>query len=233
MTNITLITGAAGGIGRAIAELLLSEGHRIICVDLVVPSDMLANADYLAADVSTEEGIRALLAGLASIGVTTLNSVVHCAGVGQWSLLEDTSRAEWERILRVNLFGTIGLAQALSPMVSDEGSIVLFGSGTAFKGPGKMAVYVASKGGVIAFARSLADELGSRSITVNVVCPGYTETGMVESIKHTHDANIASRAIKRAAVPADIVGTVQYLISPQSRFVTGQSITVDGGSVRR
>lgn len=231
--NTTLITGIAGGIGRAIATQLASEGHRVIGVDLREPAEAIEGVETLAADLSTGEGIEALCSGLDALGVTSLNNVIHCAGVGQWSLLEETPREDWERILRVNLFGTIGVAQALSPKIVDGGSLVLFGSGTAFKGPGKMAVYVASKGGVIAFARSLADELGSRSVTVNVVCPGYTETPMVENIAHTHEANIATRAIKRAAVPADIVGTVQYLISPQSRFLTGQSITVDGGSVRR
>lgn len=231
--SVTLVTGIAGGIGGAVAEQLLTDGHRVIGVDVAVPAERLAGAEYLAADVSTEAGLVALLSGLHDLGVTELDGVVHCAGVGQASALADTPRSEWERILRINLFGTIGLAQAVSPIVRDGGSIVLFGSGTAFKGPANMAVYVASKGGVIAFARSLAEEVGSRAVTVNVVCPGYTATPMVESIRHTEAANIATRAIKRAAVPADIVGTVQYLLSPQSRFVTGQSISVDGGSVRR
>lgn len=231
--STTIVTGVSGGIGGAVAEQLLRDGHRIIGVDIAEPVEKIEGVEYLSADLSSEEGIAALLRGLDSIGVNEIDSLVHCAGVGQWSSLADTPRVEWERILRINLFGTIGITQALSPMIRDEGSVVLFGSGTAFKGPANMAIYVASKGGVIAFTRSLADELGFRAITVNVVCPGYTATPMVESIAHTESANIATRAIKRSAVPADIIGTVQFLISPQSRFVTGQAISVDGGSVRR
>lgn len=228
--TVTVVTGAAGGIGSAVAGHLAELGHRIIGVDVVATD---SDGDRIAADLSCKDGISDLRTGLARLGVTAIDHLIHCAAVGQWSSLEETTREDWERIIRINLFGAIGITQEIAPNIEAGGSVILFGSGTVFKGPANMSAYVASKAGVIGFARSMAAELGDRGITVNVVCPGYTETAMVEQIAHTREANIATRAIKRDAVPADIVGTVEFLVSPQSRFLTGQAITVDGGSVRR
>jgi len=230
--TIGIVTGASSGIGRAVAAQLVQSGHRVIGLDIAAPEDPSPGVEYIQADLSTESGLDTVLAALASLGITEMDSLVHCAGIGQFSRLQDTAREQWERILRVNLFSTIGLAQVLSPLVVNGGSIVFFGSGTVYKGPKELFAYVASKGGVIAFARSLAEELGERQITVNVVCPGITETPMIATMVHTVDANVATRAIKRKAIPEDIVGTVQYLISEHSRFVTGQAISVDGGSTK-
>lgn len=230
--TISIVTGASSGIGRAVASRLVELGHRVIGLDIAQPDEAMTGVEYVEADLSTEDGLDAVLAALDSLEISEINSIVHCAGIGQFSRLQETDRAQWERILRVNLFGAIGLAQVLSPKVVDGGSIVFFGSGTVYKGPKELFAYVASKGGVIAFARSLAEELGERHITVNVVCPGITETPMIAAMAHTVDANVASRSIKRKAIPEDIVGTVLYLISEHSRFVTGQSISVDGGSTK-
>jgi len=230
--TISIVTGAASGIGNAVAARLVQLGHRVIGLDIAAPTQATPGVEYVRADLSTESGLDTVLTALESLGVSEFNSLVHCAGIGQFSRLQDTQRAQWERILRVNLFSTIGLAQVLSPMVVDGGSIVFFGSGTVYKGPKELFAYVASKGGVIAFARALAEELGERNITVNVVSPGITETPMIVPMAHTVDANVAGRAIKRKAIPEDIVGTVQYLISAHSRFVTGQAISVDGGSTK-
>lgn len=230
--TISIVTGASSGIGAAVAAQLVQDGHRVIGLDISAPLEVNPGVEYIMADLSTESGLDTVLSGLQALGVSEFNSLVHCAGIGQFSRLHDTERAQWERILRVNLFSAIGLAQVLSPLVVNGGSIVFFGSGTVYKGPKELFAYVASKGGVIAFSRALAEELGDRSITVNVVSPGITETPMIVPMAHTVDANVSGRAIKRKAIPEDIVGTVQYLISAQSRFVTGQAISVDGGSTK-
>lgn len=225
----TIITGGASGIGRAIAESLRTDGHRTIVVDMASPpSDQFAD-QYIRADLSTREGIATILDALHG---TQVNNLVHCAARGQWSPFRETPRDTWELILRTNLEGTIAITQAVVPLMPNGSRIILFASGTVFKGPKNLFAYVASKSGVIGFARCLADELGDDGITVNVISPGITETPMITDMAHTVEANIASRAIKRRAYPKDIVGPVQFLLSPAAAFVTGQTLCVDGGSVK-
>lgn len=222
------MTGAASGIGHAVADALRDDGHHVIGVDLADrPGDL--DVEYVQADISTEDGVQAVTAAVGADGVRDL---VHCAAIGQWSSFRDTPREQWERILRTNLEGTIGLTQALLPRLEPGGRIVLFASSTVFKGPRNLFAYVASKAGVIGFARCLADELGEDRITVNVISPGITATPMIKDMAYTEKANIASRSIKRRAVPDDLVGPVRFLLSDAAAFVTGQTLCVDGGSVK-
>ncbi len=229
----TLVTGGASGIGAAVASALAADATECIVVDINEPSDRLAGVDYITADLSTETGVDSILAALSSRGIRQLHALVHCAAIAHYAPLRHTDRPTWERVLQVNLHGTIGLTQSLLPLMSPGGRIVLFASGTVFKGSKNLAAYVASKAGVIGFARCLADELGEQEITVNVISPGITATRMIEPMAHTEDANIATRALKRRAYPDDIVGPVKFLLSPEAAFVTGQTLCVDGGSVKR
>ncbi|OYD61180.1 SDR family NAD(P)-dependent oxidoreductase [Rhodococcus sp. OK302] len=225
----TIITGGASGIGRAITDALRADGHQTIVVDLAAPTAEDIADLYIRADLSTPEGISTIVEALHG---REIHNLVHCAAMGQWSSFRDTARDVWERILRTNLEGAIAITQAVVPLMPQDSRIVLFASGTVFKGPKNMFAYVASKAGVIGFARCLADELGDDNITVNVVSPGITATPMITDISHTEDANIAGRSIKRRAYPEDIVGPVKFLLSPDAAFVTGQTLCVDGGSVK-
>lgn len=223
----SIVTGGASGIGKAITEALREDGHRVIVIDFAEPP--VDAEDYIQADLSTEEGIATIESYLAS---TEINDLVHCAAIGQWSPFRETPRDAWERIIRINLIGTIALAQAIVPRMKRGGRIVMFASGTVFKGPRNVFAYVASKSGLIGFARCLADELGDDGITVNVVAPGFTATPMIADMAHTEEANIASRAIKRRGEAQDQVGPVRFLLSEAAGFITGQTICVDGGSVK-
>lgn len=226
----SVVTGAASGIGRAVADALVADGHDVIAVDLANrPGDLDVQVQYVQCDLSTEEGAAAVAE---AVGTQGIRDLVHCAAIGQWSPFHDTPRARWQQILRTNLEGTIGLAQALLPAIEEDGRIVLFASGTVFKGPRNVSAYVASKAGVIGFARCLAEELGDQRITVNVVSPGITATPMIREMASTEEANIATRAIKRRAVPDDLVGPVRFLLSDGAAFVTGQTLCADGGSVK-
>ncbi len=225
----TIITGGASGIGRAVVDELRDDGHRTIVIDLAEPPADGFTDLYIRADLSTPEGISTVLESLAG---QEIDNLVHCAAMGQWSSFRDTPREAWERILRTNLEGTIAITQAVVPLMPRGSRIVLFASGTVFKGARNLFAYVASKAGVIGFARCLADELGDDEITVNVVSPGITATPMITDMAHTEENNIASRSIKRRAYPEDIVGPVKFLLGPGAAFVTGQTICVDGGSVK-
>lgn len=225
----TIITGGASGIGRAILDGLRADGHRTIVVDLAEAPSPVSSDLYVQADLSEPAGIDRVVDAL---GGEPIDNLVHCAAVGQWSSFRDTPREAWERILRTNLEGTIAITQAVVPLMGKGSRIVLFASGTVFKGPRNLFAYVASKAGVIGFARCLADELGADEITVNVISPGFTATPMINDMAHTEEANIATRALKRRAYPEDIVGPVKFLLSPAASFITGQTLCVDGGSVK-
>lgn len=229
----TVVTGGCSGIGAEIAASLSSDGTSCVVVDADQPTSPLPDVVYVQADLSIAEGIETLLSKLAELGIDHVEALVHCAGIAHYASFRDTDRATWERVLRVNLHGTIGVAQAVVPLMSDGGRIVLFASGAVFKGPKNLSAYVASKAGVIGFARCLAEELGEDNITVNVIAPGITATPMIEAMAHTEQANINGRAIKRREYPQDLVGPVNFLLSPGAAFVTGQTLCVDGGSVKR
>jgi NAD(P)-dependent dehydrogenase (short-subunit alcohol dehydrogenase family) len=147
--------------------------------------------------------------------------------------------AEWDRVMAVNVRGSFACAKAVAPVMIAKGGgkIVNIASGTVFKGFAGALHYVASKGAVVAMTRCLARELGAHEICVNAIAPGLTMSEAVVDNPEwggaAGEATVASRALKRAQQPADIVGTLLYLASAASDFVTGQTIVVDGGSVMR
>jgi 3-oxoacyl-[acyl-carrier protein] reductase len=238
-SGTVVITGGSGGIGSEVLRSLLADGIDCINVDIAEPPADCAKAAHRVCDLSDLEAVEALGRDIVESGIT-VSGLVHCAGITQGqdlpvqgSLLADTGRGEWERILAVNLAAPIALTQGLAPALQAGGSVVFFGSATILKGLPKFSVYIASKAGIAGFSRSMAAELGDRAITVNTVSPGLTATAMNDNVPAAHvEFNIASRAIKRAALPSDIVGAVRFLLSPASRFITGQMIVIDGGSTR-
>lgn len=241
-SRTVVVTGAAGGLGRAFAEGFADRGDDVVVADL-----NLAGAEETAAlleakgvralavqadvtDVDSTEALAARAAEFGGGGVDVLvNNAAVYAGVTR-SPLEEIDPAEWDLVMGVNLKGPWLVVRALSPHLRDDARIVNLSSATVHSGSAQWAHYVASKGGVIALTRVMAKELGVRGITVNAVAPGFTLTEA--SLGLMDDAatyGVDRGSIKRASQPEDIVGAALFLASPDAGYVTGQTLIVDGG----
>lgn len=234
-----IITGGASGIGRATAALFAREGAAVAVLDRSGPA-ATAVAEAIGGiavtvDVADAASVASAVAqAAASMG--GLDGVVNAAGIFSGAGLADTSAELFSRTLAVNLTGTFLVIQAAAPflLAAGQGTIVNIGSGVGLlpTGPGSTA-YVASKGGVIAMTRALAQELAP-TVRVNVVCPGSVETAMTASFMRNAagevDPAIVSRyALRRTAEPEEIAGGILFLSSANSSFVTGVTLPVDGG----
>jgi NAD(P)-dependent dehydrogenase (short-subunit alcohol dehydrogenase family) len=244
--RVAIITGAAQGIGAEYARALALEGAAVVLADVVDASAVAdaikqggGRALALKVDVTSPESTQRMAqAAIETFG--HIDVLVNNAGLFANLTLkpfEQIDSAEWDRVMTVNVRGVFECCKAVVPDMRRRqyGKIVNIASGTVFKGSPMMLHYVSSKGAVVAFSRALARELGDAGIRVNTLAPGLTASDNVLSNPAWQGAisanNIASRAIKREATPADMSGTLIYLCSPESDFVTGQVIVIDGGSV--
>jgi len=239
-----LITGAAGGLGRAFALGFAGRGYRVAVADtnlegaeqtakLVREAGAGAGAAAFAADVTDVDSTEQLAKSCAEFGNgridVVLNNAAVYAGVTR-SRFEDIDPAEWDLVMNVNLKGPWLVTRAASPYLAEGGRVINLSSATIFSGSEQWAHYVASKGGVVALTRVMAKELGRRGITVNAIAPGFTLTeasyGLMENAENY---GVDRGAIKRASQPEDIVGAALFLAGPDSSYYTGQTMVVDGG----
>jgi NAD(P)-dependent dehydrogenase (short-subunit alcohol dehydrogenase family) len=239
--RVAVVTGAAQGIGRAVADRLAAEGAVTVFADIngagaesaaksaggssfAVPCD-IAEPDSVAALFKTVEARAKKLDVLVNVG-----AIVPFV---PWDQLDFQ---EWRRVLRVNLDGLFLMCRAGSDLMrrNGYGRIVNISSNSIFAGTPNMAHYVASKGGVLTFGRALATELGAYKITVNSVCPGLTDTEGVQTTPHKDAFGFVEmlQAIKGRGTPADIVPAVAFLASEEAHWITGQALNVDAGMVR-
>jgi NAD(P)-dependent dehydrogenase (short-subunit alcohol dehydrogenase family) len=238
--KVALVTGAAQGIGRAIADGLSAEGARIVVADLQGAES--AASTYpggvgLTADVADEVDVERLVAEtLERCG--GLDVLVNNAGLYASLAMRPFTEIpldEWRRVMDVNVGSMFLVCRAAVPALRERGggAIVNISSGTPFRGVPLLLHYVTSKGAIVAFTRSLAKELGRDGIRVNCVAPGFTMSDGVrehpEVIEQLRDVSVAARTIQRDQVPEDVVGAVAYLAGPAASFVTGQTIVIDGG----
>ncbi|WFR73940.1 SDR family oxidoreductase [Prescottella defluvii] len=237
-----LITGGAGGLGRAFAEGFADRGYRVAVADIDAAGaeatarllrERGTEAMSLAVDVTSVESTDAMAAAVAEFGgghidVLVNNAAIY-AGVTR-SPFEEIDPDERDRVMAVNLKGPWMCARACSPHLAEGGSVVNLSSATILSGSAHWMHYVASKGGVVALTRVMAKELGTRSITVNAIAPGFTLTeasyGLMEDAENY---GVDRGAIKRASRPDDIVGAALFLAGPDSKYITGQTLVVDGG----
>ena len=242
--KVAIVTGGAQGLGRAYARRLLTEGARVVVADIVDP---VPAAEKLAAfgevlgvqtDVSSEASVTAMVRQTTErfgrIDVLVNNAAVFSSLRPQpWDKIPE---AEWDRVMAVNVKGIWLCCKAVAPAMKAQGGgrIINISSGTVMKGTPLMLHYVSSKGAVIALTRALARELGEFNIAVNALAPGFT---LSESVKANpqwasfSDVIVPTRCFKRDETEEDLEGVVAFLASEDSRFITGQTLVVDGGSI--
>jgi len=229
--KVAIVTGAAQGIGRAIADGLAREGAEIVVADLnPLP-------EGIRADVSSEEDVaRVVEETVARHG--RIDILVNNAGLYASLAMRPFTEIpleEWNRVMEVNVASMFLTSRAVVPVMRERGGgkIVNISSGTPFRGVPFLLHYVTSKGAIVALTRALAKELGKDGIHVNCVAPGFTMSDGVkahpEVIEKLRDVSIAARTIQRDQVPEDVVGAVVFLCSPAADFITGQTMVIDGG----
>ncbi|SDN99144.1 NAD(P)-dependent dehydrogenase, short-chain alcohol dehydrogenase family [Klenkia soli] len=237
-----LVTGAAGGLGRAFALGFADRGYRVAVADVqaegVAETADLVRGRGAAAwhgrlDVTDPASAAEVAAAVADFGGGVVDVLVNNAAVYatlRRAPVEEIDPDEWDRVMAVNLKGPWLMVRALSPHLPEGGRVVNLASATVYSGSEQWAHYVASKGGVIALTRVMAKELGRRSITVNAIAPGFTLTEASLSVMPDAETYGVSRgALRRASQPEDVVGAALFLAGPDAGFITGQTVVVDGG----
>ena len=245
--KVIIVTGGARGIGAAFSERLCQDGAKVVIADVLdgaATAHRISNsgkANFVKTDVTDKASVKALVDDtLARHG--RIDGLVNNAALFAnlktkpfWEIEED----EWDAVMAVNVRGPFQMCKAIAPhmIAQKSGKIVNIASGTVFKGQTGIAHYVSSKGAVVAFTRSLARELGEFGINVNSIAPGLTMSeGVVAAGYLTGrgaEATMNTRAFKREQAPVDLVGTLAFLCSSDSDFMTGQTLVCDGGSVMR
>jgi 3-oxoacyl-[acyl-carrier protein] reductase len=232
-----LLTGASGGIGKAIAIELASLGADICLTGrneeelIKLKNELGGNSDYVLTDLSNHDEIDGLVKE-AEDKLGQIDILVNNAGITDDNLFLRMSDDQWNNVINVNLSSTFKITKAaVKGMVKRRyGRIINISSVIGVLGGAGQANYSASKAAIIGMSKSLAQELGSRSITVNCIAPGFIETNMTSELNDSRrDEILKSIVLKRLGLPNDISGAVSYLASDSAGYITGQTLHINGG----
>ena len=239
--KVAVVTGAAQGIGNAIAKGLAAEGARIVVADL-------SRAEEAAQEFEEGIGLTVDVADEAQVEQMAQEVVERCGRIdilvnnaGLYASLQmrpftEIPVEEWRQVMDVNVLSMFLTMRAVVPRMREQGAggrVVNISSGTPFRGVPFLLHYVTSKGAIVALTRALAKELGRDDILVNCVAPGFTMSDGVrehpEVIEALREVSVSARTLQRDQEPEDVVGAVVFLCGPGATFVTGQTIVIDGG----
>jgi 3-oxoacyl-[acyl-carrier protein] reductase len=245
--QVVIVTGGGHGIGRAYCLGFGGAGARVVVADIDEPAatkvakEVNTQTDAkslslkvdVANEASTQAMVKTILDQYGRIDILVNNAAIFATIPMNRGGIDTIDPGEWDRMMAVNLKGLFFCCRAVLPAMRKQqsGKIVNISSGTALNGSAGRIHYVTSKAGVIGFTRTLAREVGDDNINVNAIAPGSTlsEDNPSEDILKMRGARVADRCLKRVQLPKDLVGTVLFLSSPLSDFMTGQTVAVDGG----
>jgi meso-butanediol dehydrogenase/(S,S)-butanediol dehydrogenase/diacetyl reductase len=236
----TLITGGSRGIGAAIVAAMIAEGGRVLtCGRGARPDDLPEKVDWITADVSQKKDIEAI-ATMARESLGGLDILVNNAGIQVEKPVTESSDADWDNVIGINAKAPFMLCRAMIPQMAKDGggSIVNIGSISGHHADPSMALYNASKAFIHGLTRSVAVDHGTHGIRCNAICPGWIMTGMADAAfamaddpKRAEADALARHAVGRFGQPEDIARVAVWLGSDDSTFITGQTLTVDGGLI--
>ena len=238
--KVAIVTGASRGIGRSVAQEISKSGAHVVCVsrsedDLLKISKKLNDEGFSSSsfvcDVSNSNDFKKLIDDTVS-KFNQVDILVNNAGITKDNLIMRMSESDWNTVIDVNLKGVFNGIKAVSRQMMKQkyGRIINISSIVGLIGNPGQANYAASKAGVIGLGKAVSKELASRNITVNTIAPGYIETDMVEDIQEAVKDNLFKQIpLGRIGKPSDIATAVLYLASDEAGYITGQTLTIDGG----
>jgi len=245
--RVVIVTGGSGGIGIVASELMANRGAHVVLAELdgdraEIEAKRLSNqglkVSAIQSDVANKQSVQAMVQKVTDqvgridglVNNAAMFSRVPMSRVGSLEIPE----AEWDKMMEINVKGVWNVCSAVAPVMKAQnyGKIVNISSGTALKGSPSRIHYVTSKAAVIGYTKSLAMEVGEHNVYVNCIAPGSTlaEENPTPEIIAVREKAATSRCIKRVQTPEDLAGPIAFFIGPDSDFITGQTLVVDGGS---
>ena len=232
--KVVLVTGGSSGIGWAAAQVAQACGAQVVCADVASPAQaMLPGMSYVEMDASSEASVQAAVAHVLQV-YGHVDGLVTSAGVSVVGDVQDMDLQQWQRVLDVNLTGTMLACRAVAPSMVQrkQGSIVTIASINGMLGNQGNLAYCTSKGGVLQMTRCLAADLGRSGVRVNAISPGLIRTPMTEMLQAgnpVHDAFVKLHLLGRAAQANEVGVPIAFLLSEAASFITGVNLPVDGG----